>query len=77
MKAKTPKTLTVTAATSAWTRLALAAGILALLAIPHLTHAQGMVGGVKGVLGIPDHGYRRGYRCRGYYDRYSRFHCYR
>jgi hypothetical protein len=110
MKAKRPKTLTVIAATSAWTKLALAAGVLALLAIPHLAHAQGMVGGardgsregnriagpvggvvggaigagvggavggVKGVLGIPDHGYRRGYRCRGYYDRYSRFHCYR
>jgi hypothetical protein len=114
MKAKAPKTLTLTAGTpdptKLATRLVLAAGILALLAIPHLAHAQGMVGGardgsregnriagpvggvvggaigagvggavggVKGVLGIPDHGYRRGYRCRGYYDRYSRFHCYR
>jgi hypothetical protein len=114
MKATVPKTLTLTAGTPAptklATRLALAAGVLALLAIPHLAHAQGIVGGardgsregnriagpvggvvggaigagvggavggVKGVFGIPDHGYRRGYRCRGYYDRYSRFHCYR
>ena len=37
----------------------------------------GVVGGVKGVLGIPDRGYRRGYRCRGFYDRRNRFHCYR
>jgi len=28
-------------------------------------------------LGIPDRGYRRGYRCRGFYDRYDRFQCYR
>jgi hypothetical protein len=33
----------------------------------------GAVGAVKGVFGIPD----RGYRCRGYYDRYDHFHCYR
>jgi hypothetical protein len=32
----------------------------------------GAVGAVDGALGIPD---RR--RCRGYYDRYDRFHCYR
>jgi hypothetical protein len=31
----------------------------------------GAVGAVDGVLGIPD---RR--RCRGFYDRYDRFHCY-
>ena len=41
----------------------------------------GVVGGaagvVKGVFGIPDRGYRRGYRCHGYYDRYDHFHCYR
>ena len=37
----------------------------------------GVVGGVRGVLGIPDRGYRRGYRCRGFYDRRNRFHCYR
>jgi hypothetical protein len=37
----------------------------------------GVVGGVKGVLGIPDRGYRRGQRCRGYYDKHHRFHCYR
>jgi len=29
--------------------------------------------GRQGVFGIND----RGYRCRGYYDRRSRFHCYR
>jgi hypothetical protein len=90
--------------------LAVAAFILALLAIPHLGQAQGIVrgaqegsnegnriagpvggvvggavgagvggamGAVKGVFGIPDRGYRRGYRCRGYYGRYDRFHCYR
>jgi hypothetical protein len=32
----------------------------------------GAMGAVKGVFGL-DHGYR----CRGYYDRYDRFHCYR
>ena len=32
----------------------------------------GAVGAVRGVFGL-DHGYR----CRGYYDRYDRFHCYR
>jgi hypothetical protein len=90
--------------------LAAAAIILALLAIPHTGHAQGIVrgaqqgsaegnrvagpvggvvggavgagvggavGAVKGVFGIPDRGYRRGYRCRGYYGRSGRFHCYR
>lgn len=34
----------------------------------------GAIGAVDGVLGIP---YRGHYRCRGYYDRYDRFHCYR
>jgi hypothetical protein len=92
-------------------RLSLAAAIiLALLAIPHLGHAQGIVrgaqegtyegnriagpvggvvggavgagvggavGAVRGVFGIPDRGWRRGHRCRGYYDRYDHFHCYR
>jgi hypothetical protein len=86
--------------------LAAAALVLALLAIPHAGHAQGIVrgaqegsregnrvagpvggvvggavgagvggamGAVKGVFGIND----RGYRCRGYYDRHDRFHCYR
>jgi uncharacterized protein YcfJ len=86
--------------------LAAAAIVLALLAIPQIGHAQGIVrgaqegsregnrvagpvggvvggavgagvggamGAVKGVFGIND----RGYRCRGYYDRHSRFHCYR
>lgn len=37
----------------------------------------GVVGGAKGVLGIPDRGYRRGYRCRGYYTRSGNFRCYR
>jgi hypothetical protein len=90
--------------------LAAAATIFALLAIPNLGHAQGIVGGaqqgssegnriagpvggvvggavgagvggavgaVKGVFGIPDRGWRRGHRCRGYYGRSGRFHCYR
>ena len=34
----------------------------------------GAVGAVDGILGIPYHGHRR---CRGYYDGYNRFHCYR
>src|SRR5689334_3823506 len=95
------KTSTLPETASVGTRLALAAGLLALLAVPHLAHGQGIVGGardgsregnrvagpvggvvggaigagvggavggVKGVLGIPDHGYRHGYRCRGHYD---------
>jgi hypothetical protein len=86
--------------------LAATALVLALLAIPHIGHAQGIVrgaqegshegnrvagpiggvvggavgagvggavGAVRGVFGITD----RGYRCRGYYDRHDRFHCYR
>jgi hypothetical protein len=32
------------------------------------------VGAVNGVLGIP---YRHHHHCRGFYDRYDRFHCYR
>ena len=89
-------------------QLAAAAFALALFAVPHLGHAQGIVGGaqegayqggraagpvgavvggavgagvggavgaVDGVLGIP-HRHRR-HDCRGFYDRYDRFHCYR
>jgi hypothetical protein len=85
--------------------LAAAAMALALLAIPHIGHAQGIVrgaeegsreggrvagpvgevvggavgagvggamGAVRGVFGMD-----LCYRCRGYYDRYDRFHCYR
>lgn len=33
----------------------------------------GAMGAVKGVFGISD----RGYHCRGYYDRYGHFRCYR
>jgi hypothetical protein len=110
MKPKFSKTSTLPSGRSAKSRMALLAGVLALLAIPHLAHAQGIVGGaregsregnriagpvggvvggaigagvggavgaVKGVIGIPDRGYRAGYECRGYYDRYRRFHCYR
>jgi hypothetical protein len=32
----------------------------------------GAVGAVDGILGIPDRP-----RCRGFYDRYNHFHCYR
>ena len=84
-------------------RLAGAAIALALLAVPHFGHAQGLirgeehgaregnraagpvgavvggavgaaVGTVNGALGIP---YRHHYHCRGFYDRYDHFHCYR
>jgi hypothetical protein len=34
----------------------------------------GAVGAVDGILGIPYHGHRR---CRGYYDGYHHFRCYR
>ena len=38
----------------------------------------GAVGAVNGVLGIPNHRYyRHRYRCRGYYNRYGHFRCYR
>ena len=36
----------------------------------------GAMGAVKGVFGIPDRGYHRGHRCRGYY-RHGHFYCYR
>ncbi|WP_076865570.1 hypothetical protein [Bradyrhizobium mercantei] len=98
----------VPAGLSARPLLAAAALALALVAVPHAGHAQGIVrgahegayegnrvagpvggvvggavgagvggamGAVKGVFGIPDRGYRRGHRCRGYY-RHGHFHCY-
>jgi len=34
----------------------------------------GAMGAVEGVFGIP---YRGRYHCRGYYNRYGHFHCYR
>jgi hypothetical protein len=104
------RTSTLPAASPAKLYLAAAALVLALLAIPHIGHAQGIVrgaqqgsaegnrvagpvggvvggavgagvggamGAVKGVFGIPDRGWRRGYRCHGFYDRHDRFHCYR
>src|SRR5271163_4265481 len=87
---------------------AVAAILLALLAMPHAGHAQGIVrgaqegahegnrvagpvggvvggavgagvggamGAVNGVLGLPNHGWRR--HCRGYYNSYGHFRCYR
>jgi hypothetical protein len=104
-----PKTAALPAGLPLKPCLAAAAIILALLAAPHIGHAQGLVrgaqegsyegnriagpvggvvggavgagvggamGAVKGVFGIPDRGYRRGYRCRGYYS-HGYFHCYR
>ena len=104
------KTATLPAGLPMTFYLAAAALALALLAMPHAGHAQGIVrgaqegsyegnrvagpvggvvggavgagvggavGAVKGVFGIPDRGYRRGYRCRGFYDRHHHFHCYR
>jgi hypothetical protein len=87
-------TFTLPTRTPAKLYLGIAAIALALLAIPQIGHAQGIVrgaqqgayegnrgagvggamGAVEGVLGIP---YRGHYRCRGFYDRHSRFHCYR
>lgn len=110
MTSKTATASTMPAPMTTKTKLALVVGVLALLAIPHVGHAQGIVGGaregsregnraagpigglvggaigagvggavggVKGVLGIPDRGYRRGHRCRGYYTRAGNFRCYR
>ena len=101
-------TATLSAGSSAKLHLAGAALALALLAMPHIAHAQGIVrgaqegayegnraagpvggvvggavgagvggamGAVNGVLGIPNRSYRR--HCRGFYDRYDHFHCYR
>ncbi|MBR0697111.1 hypothetical protein [Bradyrhizobium lablabi] len=110
MKKPKVKTAAVSAGLSVWLLFAAACLILALLAIPHTSHAQGIVrgahegahegnriagpvggvvggavgagvggamGAVKGVFGIPDRGWHRGHRCRGYHDGYGHFHCYR
>jgi hypothetical protein len=107
MKTAKTKTSTLPAGLPVRLQLAGAALILALLAIPHIGHAQGIVrgaqeggyegnrvagpvggvvgevvgagvggavGAVDGVLGIP---YRGRGHCRGFYDRYDHFHCYR
>jgi hypothetical protein len=37
----------------------------------------GAMGAVRSVFGIPDRGWRRGHRCRGYYNRHGHFRCYR
>jgi hypothetical protein len=37
----------------------------------------GAVGAVEGVFGIPHRTYRHHYRCRGYYDSYGDYHCFR
>ena len=47
MKMNRPNTAAVPAGASIRTRLALAAGVLALLAIPQLAHAQGIVRGAQ------------------------------
>ena len=106
MKKIRVKTAVLPVGLSAGLWLALAAIVLALLALPHAGHAQGIVrgaqegsyegnrvagpvggvvggavgagvggamGAVKGVFGIPN----GGYRCRGYYNRYGHFRCYR
>ena len=107
MKTTETKVATLPAGSPARFYLAGAALALALFAIPHAGHAQGIVrgaqeggyegnriagpvggavgtavgagvggaiGAVDGILGIP---YRGGYRCRGYYNRYGHFRCYR
>jgi hypothetical protein len=101
------RTSMLPAANPAKLYFAAAAIALALLAIPGIGHAQGIVrgaqegayegnrvagpvggvvggavgagvggavGAVRGVFGIP---YGHHYRCRGFYDHYNRFHCYR
>src|SRR6476619_7553039 len=106
MKTKV-RTSALPGAWSAILDFAAAAIVLALLAIPDIGHAQGIVrgaqegayegsrvagpvggvvggavgagvggavGAVEGVFGTPYRGHRR---CRGYYDGYNRFHCYR
>jgi hypothetical protein len=102
------RALTVPSRSFSKFNLTAAALALALLAIPHIGHAQGIIGGaeqgsreggraagpvgavvggavgagvggavgaVDGVLGLPQHRWHHG--CRGFYDRYDRYHCYR
>ena len=107
MKTKKVEALPLSAASTGSRLFAGAALAFALLAVPGVVHAQGIVrgaqegayegnrvagpvggvvggavgagvggavGAVEGVFGIP---YRGGYRCRGYYNRYGHFRCYR
>lgn len=104
------RTAALPAGLAVWLILGAAAIFLALLALPHEGHAQGIVrgaqegsyegnriagpvggvvggavgagvggavGAVNGVLGIPNRGWHRGHHCRGYYNRYGHFRCYR
>jgi hypothetical protein len=110
MKKAKIKTLALSPALPVRLLFAAAALMLALLAMPRVGHAQGIVrgaqqgsyegnriagpvggvvggavgagvggamGAVNGVLGLPNRSWHRGHRCRGYYNRYGHFRCYR
>jgi hypothetical protein len=97
MKTTKAKTRTATLAAGLPVKLWLAAAalILALIAIPHIGHGQGIVrgaqegaaegnrvagpvGGVVGeAVGAGVGGAMGAVDCRGFYDRYDHFHCYR